>query len=142
MPASAVRTNNDWCYAGPSRIEGRGLFARVEIPTGTDIVAYEGPKLLIKEGEALAKAGNVYIFRLNRRDMLDGSVKWNLGRHANHSCDPNAKSVSVDGHIWLRALRPIAKNEEITYNYGYSFRDDPTPCHCGAATCRGQMNTR
>jgi SET domain-containing protein len=85
----------------------------------------------------MATEGNVYVFRLNRRECIDGSVKWNLARHANHSCQPNSESVSRVGQIWLRSVVPILKGEEITYNYGYSFRDDPTPCGCGATVCRG-----
>jgi uncharacterized protein len=85
----------------------------------------------------MAEEGNVYVFQANRREFLDGSVSWNLARHANHSCEPNAQSVGADGEIWLRAKHPIAKGEEITYDYGYSFRDDPTPCRCGAPSCAG-----
>lgn len=131
------KTNNRWVYAGPSGIHGSGLFARVGAPAGTDLVEYDGPRLPARDGQALAEAGNVYVFRLNRRESIDGSAAWNLGRHANHSCAPNAKSVSAGGRIWLRALRAIAKGEEITYDYGYSFREDPMACRCGAPGCAG-----
>lgn len=131
------RTNNRWSYAGPSKIEGKGLFARTDIPAGTDIVEYDGPRVSTDEGKRMAEEGNVYVFRANRRESIDGSVSWNLGRHANHACAPNAESASVGGKIWLRARRPILKGEEITYDYGYSFRDDPTPCLCGGADCVG-----
>jgi SET domain-containing protein len=89
------------------------------------------------EGRRRAAEGNVFIFRLNRREAIDGSVAWNLARHANHSCAPNAASRSVGGRIWLTALRPVARGEEITYDYGYSFRDDPSACACGAEGCVG-----
>lgn len=103
------------------------------------MVQYSGPKLSIKEGKRLAEEGNVYVFRLNRREFIDGSVASNLGRYANHSCEPNARSVSVDGEIWLQARRAISKGEEITYDYGYTFRDDPTACSCGAPSCVGRI---
>lgn len=131
--------NNRWCYAAPSSIQGSGLFARTDIPAGTGIAQYDGPRVSYRDGKAMAEAGNVFIFQANRREFIDGSVKWNLARHANHSCDPNAQSVSVEGEIWLRAIRPIAKGEEITYDYGYSFRDDPTDCLCRAASCPGRI---
>jgi hypothetical protein len=70
---------------------------------------------------------------------VDGSVAWNLARFANHSCEPNGASEIRAGRIWLRTLRPVAKNEEITYDYGYSFRDDPVPCRCGAPRCVGRI---
>jgi SET domain-containing protein len=113
------------------------LFARVDIPEGMGIVEYEGPRLNVTEGRRLAEEGNVYVFRASRREFIDGSVSWNLARYANHSCAPNAQSVGADGQVWLRAVRQIAKGEEITYDYGYSFRDEPTPCHCGAPGCPG-----
>jgi SET domain-containing protein len=132
-----TRTNNRWAYAAPSGIHGRGLFARADIPAGTDIVEYDGPRVPASEGKSLAEGGNVFVFRLNRREAIDGSVAWNLGRHANHSCAPNAESVNAGGRIWLRALRAIKKGEEVTYDYGYSFRDEPVPCSCGAPDCAG-----
>ncbi|MFN0121149.1 MAG: SET domain-containing protein [Blastocatellia bacterium] len=55
----------------------------------------------------------------------------------NHSCDANA---GFDATGMLRALRGIAADEEITFNY----LDHPTPaspwnfaCLCGAANCIG-----
>ncbi len=135
MKFHARRTNNRWVYASLSAIHGQGLFARIPIPAGTDLVEYAGPRLAYKVGKKLAEEGNVYLFQANRREFIDGSVAWNLARHANHSCAPSAASVSVEGKIWLRSLRVIEKNEEITYDYGYSFRDPPTACRCGAAAC-------
>jgi uncharacterized protein len=137
MPHPSKRTNNRWAFAAPSSIHGKGLFARIEIPPGTDIVEYDGPRVSYDKGKELAEDGNVYVFRANRRESIDGSVTWNLARHANHSCTPNAESTNVKGGIWLRARRLIAKGEEITYDYGYSFRDDPVPCLCGSSECPG-----
>ncbi len=137
--SGAKRTNNEWVYASPSRIQGSGLFARVAIPEGTAVVEYSGPRLSIKDGQRMAEEGNVFVFQANRREFIDGSVVSNLARHANHSCEPNTQSASVHGEIWLRAKRPIAKGEEITYDYGFSFRDDPTTCRCGALTCAGRI---
>lgn len=130
-------TNNRWCHAAPSGIQGSGLFARADIPAGTDIVEYDGPRITPREGERLAAEGNVYVFRLNRRESIDGSVAWSLGRHANHACHPNAKSASQGGRIWLKALRNIPRSEEITYDYGYSFREEPMACLCRQPGCAG-----
>ena len=133
----ARRTNNRWVYAAPSRIHGNGLFARARIAPGTEIVEYDGPRVSADVGKRMAREGNVYVFRANRREFIDGSVSWNLARHANHACAPNAESVGIHGRIWLRARREILKGEEITYDYGYSFRDEPVACHCGADACAG-----
>jgi SET domain-containing protein len=135
--ARSLRMNNQWVFARPSPIHGQGLFARVDIPPETNIVEYSGPRLSVREGKRLADHGNVYLFRVNRREFIDGSVAWNLARHANHSCAPNAVSVQIDGAIWLRSNRAIARGEEITYDYGYSWRGERAPCRCDSATCSG-----
>lgn len=121
----------------PSGIEGKGLFARRTIPAGTLMVEYAGPRVSADEGARLAAEGNAFIFRVNRRESIDGSVNWNLGRHANHSCQPNARSTQVGAEMWLKALRAIEKGEEITYDYGYSFREEPVACLCRAPGCPG-----
>jgi len=139
MSPKIRRTNNRWVFAGTSAIHGKGLFARMDIPEAMAIVEYDGPRVSVKEGKRMAEEGNVYVFRLNRREFIDGSVSWNLARHANHSCTPNAKSAGIDGQIWLVASRPIAKGEEITYDYGYSFRDEPIACHCQSPACAGRI---
>jgi SET domain-containing protein len=134
------RTSNQYVYAAPSSIHQTGLFARTAIAAGTDIVEYDGPRVLREEGEKMAAEGNVYVFLFDRKTCIDGSVGWNLARFANHSCAPNCKSVKISGGIWLRTLRPLAKGEEITYDYGYSFREyRNNPCACGAKNCAGYI---
>lgn len=139
MKARSTRNHNPWVHAAPSPIQGQGLFARTLIPTDTLFVEYAGPRLSVREGKRLAEEGNVFLFRANRREFIDGSVAWNLARFANHSCVPNAQALGASGGIWLRALRDIPKGEEITYDYGYSFRDEPTRCGCGSARCHGRI---
>ena len=57
----------------------------------------------------------------------------------NHSCDPNA---GICGQISLVAMRDIAVNEEITFDYAMadSSSFDEFDCACGAATCRGRVS--
>lgn len=59
--------------------------------------------------------------------------------YVNHSCDPNAGLLEDDTGLHLVALRQIAVNEEITFDYSTSMFQEPTEmsCICGAATCRG-----
>ena len=134
------RSNNRWVFAAPSAIHGRGLFARREIPPGMDFVEYDGPRLPLRDARRIALEGNSYIFEFDRRTAIDGSVAWNLARHANHGCSPNSFSAKADGRIWLRALRTIAKGEEITYDYGYRAQNhEELPCRCGQPGCRGKL---
>ncbi len=59
----------------------------------------------------------------------------------NHSCDPNCETDEVEERIWIVALRDIAAGEELVYDYNLydGDPDDPSPCYCGAANCRGTM---
>lgn len=133
-------TSNRYVYAAGSGIHGKGLFAREEIAAGTDLVEYDGPRLARDAGERLAGEGNAYVFSVDRRSCIDGSVAWNLARYANHSCDPNCRSVKISGRIWLRSIRPIARGEEITYDYGYDFKNyTDNPCSCGSPRCAGYI---
>ncbi|MGA2089951.1 MAG: SET domain-containing protein-lysine N-methyltransferase [Endomicrobiales bacterium] len=136
----AIRTSNRYCYMAPSTIQGKGLFAREQIPVGSTIVEYDGPRLSRCEGERLASEGNAYVFVIDRRESIDGSVAWNLGRFANHCCEPNAKTVKIDGRIWLRSIKLIERGQEITYDYGYAFKGhENNPCSCRVPTCRGYI---
>ena len=58
-------------------------------------------------------------------------------RHVNHSCDPNAYLVYVEGGCWLVARRDIAQGEEITIDYAINLVNGSAwPCNCGAKRCR------
>jgi histone-lysine N-methyltransferase SETD1 len=47
---------------------------------------------------------------------------------------PNGKKIVV------LAIRPIGKNEEVTYNYFFASEDDRIRCNCGAMNCPGRLN--
>ncbi len=58
-------------------------------------------------------------------------------RFLNHSCAPNAALVGRD----LRALRPIGRGEEITFDYLTNEFDMASPfrCGCGSPECVGEV---
>ena len=57
--------------------------------------------------------------------------------HLNHSCEPN---LGLQGQIVYIALRDIAADEELTFDYATNG-DEPEEmiCRCGAPTCRGKV---
>ncbi len=134
-----------------SSIHNRGVFARRQIPKGTRVIEYVGEKITKAESERRADrqlgrakqdaaAGAVYIFELNKRYDIDGNVAYNLARLINHSCDPNCETGIVRGHIWISAIRDIAKGEELSYNYGYDMDNyEDHPCRCGSRNCQGYI---
>lgn len=125
---------------GPSRIAGQGLFAEQAIRQGTKIIRYIGEKITQAESDRRLAAGNVYIFGLDERYALDGSIPQNTARFINHSCDPNCHTEQFGHAVWIVAIRDITVGEELTYNYGYTADDEPIePCSCGTAPCCGYI---
>jgi SET domain-containing protein len=112
---------------------GLGLFATEPIPKGALIVAYRGARIGHAEAERREARGARYIFEINGRWSIDGSNRRNLARYANHSCRPNAESALSKDKLILRAIRPIAAGDEITYDYGKDYFDlfiRPAGCQC------------
>lgn len=147
-PKSASATPVVWHVVRRSSIHSQGVFARRDIPTGTQILEYTGEKIGKRESERranerLARAkvtgeAAVYIFNLNKRQDLDGSMKSNIARLLNHSCDPNCEAIQSRGRIWMTALRDIKKGEELTFNYGFDLENwSEHRCLCGKDRCIG-----
>jgi len=144
-------TTSPYIRVRRSKIHGSGVFAKIDIPQGTEIIEYVGEKVTKAESDRRADIpleknkknsdfGAVYIFILNKRHDIDGNVSYNTARFINHSCDPNCEAVICRGHIWIMALRDIKKGEELTYNYGYDFDDyQDHKCLCRTARCVGYI---
>lgn len=137
-----------WVKRGRSGIHRSGLFARTEIPLGTPIIQYLGHRVTKAaarriEAQRVARQaaggdGCVYVFELDERHDLDGDVTWNPARHINHSCEPNADPREQNGEIWIVARRDIPAGEEVTFDYGFGWKDWPHhPCRCGTPSCAG-----
>ncbi len=115
---------------------GLGLFATKPIKKGTKIVRYFGPLLDSKKKKDDA-IENKYLFELNGRWTIDGSVRKNIARYINHACKPNAESdVSPRKRkVVIRAIKNISPGEEINYDYGTDYFKaylKPIGCKCDA----------
>jgi hypothetical protein len=143
-------TRSEWAKVRGSRIHGRGMFASQVIPKGTRIIEYVGERITKAEGwrrelarqERARRGGDgcIYIFELNTKVDIDGSVLWNTARYINHSCEPNCESQVVRGRVWIVSLREIQPGEELTYDYYYDYDHyHEHPCRCGAKTCAGYI---
>jgi len=132
MPA--ISSNKPY-RVGRSRT-GLGLFATRPIKKGAKIVRYFGPLLDSKKKKDDA-IENKYLFELNGRWTIDGSVRKNIARYINHACKPNAESdVSVRKRkVVIRAIKKIEPGEEINYDYGTDYFKaylKPIGCKCDA----------
>ena len=115
---------------------GLGLFATKPIKKGTKIIRYFGPMLDCRKKEDDA-VENKYLFQINSRWTIDGSVRKNTARYINHACRPNAESDvnSRKRTVYIRAIKNIAPGEEINYDYGTDYFKaylKPIGCKCDA----------
>ena len=130
-----------WLEMRKSRIHGRGVFARRDIPAGTRLVEYVGLPISKQKSAEMRLQQNRYLFEVNESSDLNGKVSWNPARLINHSCEPNCEAnLDENDRIWIFAIKPIARGEELTYNYGYGLENFiDFPCRCGAPSCPGYM---
>jgi uncharacterized protein len=116
---------------------GLGLFATKPIKKGAKIVRYFGPLLDCKKKKDDA-VENKYLFELNNRWTIDGSVRENIARYINHACKPNAESDvrPRKRKVFIRAIKNIEPGEEINYDYGTDyFKAYLKPIGCKCAAC-------
>lgn len=116
---------------------GLGLFALKPIKKGTRIIRYTGP-MLDSRNEKHDAIDNKYLFEINGRWTIDGSVRKNIARYINHSCRPNAESDvrERERKVFIRAIRNIEPGQEINYDYGTDyFKEFLKPIGCLCVKC-------
>src|SRR5690242_57377 len=116
---------------------GLGLFATKPIKKGAKIVRYFGPLLDSRKKKDDA-VENKYLFELNGRWTIDGSVRENIARYINHACKPNAESdvMPRKRRVYIVAIKNIEPGEEINYDYGTDyFKAYLKPIGCRCAAC-------
>ncbi|KAF4983641.1 hypothetical protein FZEAL_993 [Fusarium zealandicum] len=136
-----------------SAIHNWGLYAMENIAKDDMIIEYVGEEVRqqiaeIRENRYLKSGiGSSYLFRIDENTVIDATKKGGIARFINHSCMPNctAKIIKVEGskRIVIYALRDIALNEELTYDYKFEREIgslDRIPCLCGTAACKGFLN--
>ena len=142
---------NRWLVLRRSRIHGRGVYARVDIPEGTRLIEYTGERIGNAEADRRyeddkMRQHHTFLFILNSRTCVDAAVGGNISRFINHSCDPNCVAWIEGQHIWIDALRDIKAGDELGYEYEYDFLPGYTVedlefygCDCGSRKCRGTI---
>ena len=141
-----------------SPIHGNGVFAARKLPAGHRVIQYRGKVVSHEEADALydggVESGHTFLFTLNENYIVDANRRGNDARWINHSCDPNCQAV-IEEHrsadpakdrIFIETLRPVARGEELTYDYGIKLEIRHTArlkalwaCRCGKPTCTGTM---
>jgi len=114
---------------------GKGVFAEIDLP--------EGEVILYVTGRILDRAQNDSIYLEGENSVQVATDRYIDPTYPavflNHSCMPNA---GIDSELRLVALRDIAADEEIRFDYSTSMleRNWTMKCRCGEANCRGVID--
>jgi hypothetical protein len=136
---STSKTQSPRLLIRSSSIHAAGCYTLDSIPRGRRVLEYSGPRISKDlADERYADRHVTYLFGFgDSRDVIDG---FGTAMFLNHSCDPNCETEEHNGHIYIRAIRDIAANEELVYEYNlYDSEDDGADCHCSTPRCRGTM---
>ena len=113
---------------------GKGVFARSAISAGERVLAFSGSRLhrsqVNFEDYHLQVEADFYIGPSGAADDF-----------VNHSCQPNC---GFQAGLNLVALRAIAADEELTWDYSTAIDEEAYPgfaCSCGASLCRGKVQS-
>jgi uncharacterized protein len=134
-----------------SPVHGFGVFAARRIRKGTTIIEYRGERVSHKTADARyedkdPRDNHTFLFTVDAKTVIDAGVNGNEARYINHGCDPNCESTTINGRIFIEAIRTIRPGEELSYDYQIQRDGDDPPnvdvvyaCRCGAKSCRGSM---
>jgi histone-lysine N-methyltransferase SETD1 len=136
-----------------SAIHNWGLYAIEPIAANEMIIEYVGEIVRQKVAERRERnylksgIGSSYLFRIDESTVIDATKRGGIARFINHCCTPSctAKIIKVEGQkrIVIYALRDIAADEELTYDYKFEREqngEERIPCLCGAPGCKGFLN--
>ena len=121
----------------PSRIDGKGLFAKSAIPARKKIGELEGERVSVRTARRRAKTyERIAIVEIGDGTAIDASQGDTEFKYINHSCSPNSYMRTCYGRVEFYTLRDIRRGEEITCDYGITHHDGTKPCECGSRGCR------
>jgi SET domain-containing protein len=134
-----------------SPVHGRGVFAARDLAQGETVIEYTGEIISWQEAQDRhphdpEQPNHTFYFHVDDDHVIDGGVGGNASRWINHACDPNCETDQRGLRMFIVAIRPIARGEEITYDYGLMLQERHTarvkaeyPCWCGSPQCRGTL---
>lgn len=131
--------------------KGLGLQAAEAIDSGQFIIEYGGEKIdsqeFLKRREQYSKRGlkHFYFMKISTNNIIDPTIRGNIAKFINHSCDPNTETqklaVNDKDRIGFFAKRKISTGEEITYDYQYKRYggQHAQKCLCQSSNCSGWL---
>ena len=125
-----------------SKIHGKGVFAKRHFKEGETVMVLDDSRPVPDRSELRpeqAQEIDVFIGIDGRKKVV---FTKSPERYINTSCDPNVvtRTNMKSGVRRVVSLKPIRKNEEITFDYAINSDEEwekPIPCNCGSKNCRG-----
>ncbi|XP_031779694.1 histone-lysine N-methyltransferase SETD2 isoform X1 [Nasonia vitripennis] len=141
------------CEVFRTEKKGFGLRATTNLEAGDFIMEYVGevldPKDFRKRAKEYSKDKNrhYYFMALKSDQIIDATMKGNISRFINHSCDPNAETQkwTVNGELRIGFFNKkfVAAGEEITFDYHFQrYGKEAQKCFCEATNCRGWIGDK
>ena len=126
----AIRKPLPKLFIARSKLHGLGVFAGEDIEWGRRIIDFEGQYISKKEvarrWRYYKSVGYFCLLEFGDGSGIDGMVGGNESRFINHSEKPNVAAIREDRRIVFYSLDDIAKNEELTFDYGFDPRSRTT----------------
>ena len=115
----------------PSGIHGRGLYAIRDFRPGEVVLRWDVSHKISNETlKLLSEDERRYVHPFSDDESI---IVQPPERFVNHSCDNNTIVVNFSDV----AIRTIAKDNEITSDYGSDGAGVSFTCSCGSPNCRG-----
>jgi hypothetical protein len=119
---------------------GLGVFADGQIYPDTIVLEFTGERVPREAVLQAARAGAADGF-LQVGDNEFIGLSGRMDDYVNHSCEPNCGIDFRGDQVFLKAVRSIARGQELTFDYASTQSDFPFRFHCLCASpsCRGQI---
>ncbi len=127
-------------YKKQSPIHSFGIFTSRAIAKGELVLAMTG-EIFSKE----EVSDDMYVLQIDENfylgTALQGEAVEELDNFINHACNPNLGFV--EGDLNLYALRDIAADEELTWDYSTAMDEEgfDLPCNCLSTECRKRIQS-
>lgn len=118
---------------------GKAVFAIDSLKPGEHVIEFSGAITDRKDLPYPYEACEDRFLQIGPNTYMGASGSFD--DYINHSCDPNCGLKFEGERIWVTAIRAIAKNEEITFDYSTSMDEDEweLDCNCKTPGCRGSV---
>lgn len=120
----------------------RGVFTDRSFEPNTIIRKIQGKKITREELNKLTPEQQNNVLQIGKDLFLNLEKETEF--FINHSCTPNCYIKAIVNSAFLMALKPIAKGEEITFDYSLTSTDDKESwmmlCNCHKYKCRKEIS--